>query len=274
MTLQWRKILFYTLMPILIGLAVMTTTFKADLSAFFIAGDNAEEILLASEIQSGTLSRRYILSIASPNQTSVPAEFIKALIPALKNMEGIVDVWKPGQDKVVAEIIQSVYLQHKAQLYSRDPENELEKLLNKHGLQQRAAILKNALLSPQPGMVKKIAKQDPLLLTLTGFKSIAGQMQTVVMTDARYQNLILETSMSGLDIAKQKQIQQQIRKVFAELNEFDEETNYSYSLEMTGVPIFAVATQTLIEGDVTKVSIISSIALSLLFLWIFRSFWA
>lgn len=41
---------------------------------------------------------------------------------------------------------------------------------------------------------------------------------------------------------------------------------------MTGVPMFAVATQTLIESDIKFISIFSSLALMLLFLLIFRSF--
>jgi predicted exporter len=274
MTLQWRKRLFYTLLPLLIGLAVLKTTFKADLSAFFIAGDNAEEILLASEIQSGTLSRRYIISIGSANQEPVSADFIKSLIAALQKLPGIADVWIPGQERVTADVIQSYYLQHKAQLYSREPGQMLDKLLTEQGLQKRAEILKRALLSPQAATVKRIAIEDPLLLTLTGFKSIAGQMQALLNRDAPYQNLILETSMSGMDVVQQKQIQQQINRTFTVLNEPAAASGNSYTLEMTGVPIFVAVTQSLIEGDIVKVSILSSIALGLLFFWLFRSFQA
>ena len=271
MSLQWRKWLFFLLLPVLIAIALFTARFKTDLSAFFVAGDNAEQILLASEMQSGTLSSRYLLSIGAVGQATVSSEFINRLVNVLKQIDGVVDVWKPGQDRMAADTLQAVYRQHGARMFSRRPEVELQDLLSESGLQQRASLLKQALLSPQGGVIKKIALQDPLLLSLTGFQTLAGQMQQILKTDSRYQNLILQTAMSGLDVQAQRQIQQ---RIIAALTGLNQASGQEYRLEMTGVPIFAAATQQLIEGDITRVSVLSSIALSLLFLLIFRSFGA
>ena len=52
-------------------IVALSVEFKTDLSAFIIAGDNAEELLLASEMQSGALSRRYLLSVGSSTGTPV-----------------------------------------------------------------------------------------------------------------------------------------------------------------------------------------------------------
>ena len=62
---QLRQYWFFLGLPILIGLVFLNTQFKTDISTFFIAGKNAQEALLANEIQSGVLSRRYILSIGA-----------------------------------------------------------------------------------------------------------------------------------------------------------------------------------------------------------------
>ena len=262
----WRKRLFLLLLPVLLGVSAATLKFKADISAFFIAGDNAEELLLASEIQSGTLSRRYLLSIGSASGEPVPAAFTGSLSSAFRGIDGVVDVWQPGRQRIDIEALQALYAPHSAQMYSRHPEEDLPLLLSEDGLQERARLLKKALLSPQSALVKKIALQDPLLLTLNAFKGLAGRMQGMLSEDRRYQNLILETRASGLDAAVQKRIQQQLRTVFASRN-----ADAAYTLEMTGVPVFAVATQTLIETDITRVSVFSSVALVLLFLWLFRS---
>jgi len=262
----WRKRLFFLLLPVLLGVSIATVKFKADISAFFIAGDNAEELLLASEIQSGTLSRRYILSVGNSKGGRVPAAFVESLSSAFGKIDGVVDVWQPGQQQLDIQALQALYLPHSSQLYSRHPEQDLHDLLSEEGLQKRAQLLKKALLSPQSSLVKKIALQDPLLLTLNGFKALAGRIQGLLSVDRRYQNLILETQASGLDAAAQKNIQKQLQAVFAARNK-----DSLYTLEMTGVPVFAVATQTLIETDITRVSVFSSVALVLLFLWLFRS---
>ncbi|NOQ36607.1 MAG: hypothetical protein GQ569_12045, partial [Methylococcaceae bacterium] len=258
----------FFLLPFLIALTIFTTTFKTDISAFFIAGDNAEEILLASEIQSGTLSRRYILSIGS-SQHAAKSAFINTLINDFKKIEGVNDVWLAGETRGAINAISSLYRKHGSQLYSRNPEVDLPQIFTPENLQTRAKALKDGLLSPQGDLIKKIVKYDPLLLSLTGFKAMSLQLQSSLKHAKTYQNLILETKMSGMDFEGQLAIQQQLITVFkAQSQAF----NSTVELEMTGVPMFAVETRQRMEGDITFISVISSIALSLLFFLLFKSF--
>ncbi len=268
---NWRKALYYLLPPLLTLIVVFFVNFKTDISAFIIAGDNAEEILLASEMQSGALSRRYLLSVGAEGGTRVSKEFIRSFQDQLKKIDGVLDVWSPGKQGDVAQVMQTLYSQYGSALYSLDSGQELEQLFSPSGLEQQAKLLKKSLLSPQGSMVKKIALQDPLLLTLNGFKGLSGQMQQVTSQDKKYRNLILETAAPGLDAFEQGRIQAAIKTVF---NNFNQSTNkeQTYQLDMTGVAVFAVATQSLIQGDIVKVSALSTIALLLLFLLIFRSF--
>lgn len=258
---------FFLCIPLLVCLAVFTTQFKTDISAFVIAGDNAEEILLASEIQSGALSRRYILSVDAGEGHQVSAAFIQVWLENLKSISGVVDVWTTDEKRGAVEALSSVYAKHGAHLYSRNPERDLAEIFTETALLERAAGLKQALLSPQGQLIKKIAVQDPLLLSLYGFKTFATQLQNQTSGRSQYANFILETQMSGMNVPAQREIQQHIKDSFAA-----EATGYSYQLDMTGVPLFAVATQTMIEDDVRFISIFSSLALMLLFLFIFRSF--
>lgn len=267
--LRWRKRLFVVLLPILIALTALTIEVKTDISAFVIAGDNAEEILLASEMQSGSLSRRYILSIAAGKQTAIAKSFTDDFIALLRRIEGVADVWQPGNERVSIDAVRAHYQPYGASLFSRNPEIELQQLFSEQGLHQRAIFLKQALLSPQASTVKKIAINDPLLLSITGLQSLAGKMQQSLKQDPRYQTLFIETDASGLDVTQQKRIQISIEQGFAQLSKSHK---LHYQLDMTGVPIYATATQTLIQDDVSKVSILSSLTLSLLFLLLFRSF--
>jgi len=268
-SLNWRKVVFYFLPFLLVATVIGLVDFKSDLSAFIIAGDNAEEILLASEMQSGTLSRRYLISVGAGDQDEVNKAFINNFKKQLGAIEGVVDVWSPGQQTRISQAMHNLYSPYANGFYSLNPEQTLPQLFSEQGLSKRAEMLKTALLSPQGPMVKKIALQDPLLLTLNGFQGLAGQMQQVLNQDLKYRNLILETAMAGLNAPEQGRIQGQIKLRFKQLNH---SLAKNYQLEMTGVPIFAVATQSLIQGDIVKVSILSSVALVLLFLLIFRSF--
>jgi len=267
--LNWQKWGFYLLPPLLALSVFLGVNFKTDLSAFIIAGEKADSILLASEMQSGSLSRRYLISVGSDTQGAAPKEFIQTFITQLKVVEGVGDVWLPDENKEITQIISSVYSAHANALYSLNPKPALADLFSAEGLEKRAKFLKNALLSPHGGMVKKVALQDPLLLTLTSFESLNKQLKSAVKIDKNYQNLILETSMAGLDIPQQKRIQAEINQTFEQLNQSH---SPSYQLEMTGVAVFAVATQSLIQGDIQLVSVLSSVALMVLFLLIFRSF--
>jgi len=265
---RWRKRLFLATLPILIAFAIVTMQVKTDISAFVVAGNNVEEILLASEMQSGSLSKRYILLINSGSKLPRSQSFTDDFIDRLKNIKGITDVWQSGQTRVPIDAILNLYQRYGANLYSRTPEIVLEQLFSQQGLNQRAALLKKALLSPQGLTVKTIAIHDPLLLSLNSFQSLVENRLEILQSNPRFQTLFVETHSSGLDIVQQKRIQTAIKRCFAQLNKIHNSHN---QLDMTGVPVYATATQTLIQNDITKVSLLSSIALTLLFLSIFRS---
>ncbi|MDD2724163.1 MAG: MMPL family transporter [Methylovulum sp.] len=269
---NWRTIGFYVL-PLLLAVAVMAgVRFKTDISAFIVAGDNAEEILLASEMQSGALSRRYLIAVdAKPPQAAIPEAFMQTLKSQLKAIDGVTDVWSPEDHAETSETLLALYGPHASAWYSLDPKHDLAGLFSGQGLQGRAELLKKALLSPQSTLVKKIAAQDPLLLSLAAFKTQGLAMQQAGKASGAYRNLILETAMPGLDAPQQKRIQTAINKAFNRINHTNQVLAAHYQLSMTGVPVFAVTTQTLIQGDIQVVSLLSTIGLLALFLLVFRS---
>ncbi len=257
--------LFLAGLTAVLGLTVLTTRIKTDISAFVVSGDSAEEILLASEMQSGALSRRYILFVTAPDRENFPPGLIDDLIRGWSAIQRVTDIWRPDETRIDLDSIQSVYARHGPHLYSLDAKRDLDSLLSVEGLAQRAELLKRALLSPEGDRIKKIATMDPLLLLFNGFRSLSGQSSPLQGHSPGYQNLILETAASGLDVSEQKRIQQQIREIFDRLNPG------TYRLEMTGVPVYAVASQSLMMEDISRISVLSTIATALLFVAVFRS---
>ncbi len=264
-----RKLFFYCLPPLLALCTFFSVQFKTDLSAFIIAGDNAEEVLLASEMQSGSLSRRYLLSVVNDEKKTIPASLVHNFQNQLRQIDGVINVMIPGQQSVMLIAMQRLYAKYAGNMYSLNGSQDLEILFSAEGLQKRAALLKSLILSPQASMVKSVALQDPLLLSLNAFRSTLGTMQSLSKHGQYYQNFIVDTEYAGLNAVEQSRIQQAISSQFDQLTTLE---NSVYKLEMTGVPVFAVATQKLIQGDIIKVSVLSSLALLVLFLLIFRSF--
>ncbi|MGR9105680.1 MAG: MMPL family transporter [Gammaproteobacteria bacterium] len=266
---HWRIAAFY-LAPLLLALTVLTTVrFKTDLSAFIIAGDNADEILLANEIQSGSLSRRYLLSVAAPRDSTVPGDFLEDLRKRLAKIHGVVEVWSPAHQNDFTTAVAELYAPYGSRLYSLDAERTLAALFTPQGLKQRAAFLKRALLSPQGAVIKKIAVQDPLLLLLDGFRAVRDQLPHSGSRGNQFGNLVLETSIPAFDSARQEHLQNEIKITFDRLESLE---SAGLRLDMTGMAVFAVATQKLIQADIVRVSMLSAMGLIVLFLLIFRSF--
>jgi len=274
----WRKRWFLLLLPLLMAATAWQTRIETDLNAFFTATDSADAKLLSGLLQSGELSRRYLLVVEKsqpPNAVKPPENpisisvFSARLVKQLAGVEGVEQVWpanEPPRDWIAA--IQS-YAPYHARLYSLNPQQQGPALFDPAGLASRAEGLQQALLSPQGGFVKAIAKQDPLLLSLTGFKDLQSQFERQAKLDSGGGALILQSHPAALDSAAQTRLQEAIRVSFDKLNGA---AGGGFRLSMAGVPVFSVAANSEISQDVTLVSVVSSFAVALVFLLLFHSF--
>jgi len=275
----WRKRWFVLLLPLL-AITFWQVKVETDLNAFFTATDDEDSRLLAGLLKSGELSRRYLLVIektdpataASLSNTGEPpisvATFSTRLVNQLAKLDEVEQIWpadQPPRDWVDAV---ASYAPHHARIFSLNPEAEAPELFEPTQLEAKADGLKQALLSPQGGFVKTIAKQDPLLLSLNGFKALQGQFQQQAKLGSGGA-LILQSRPAALDSEAQTRLQTAIRANFASLNA---EAGGIFKLSMAGVPVFSVAAQSEISQDVTLVSVVSSLAVALVFLFLFHSF--
>nr|WP_305891813.1 MMPL family transporter [Methylomonas sp. WSC-6] len=242
---------------------------ESDLNAFFTHTDDADAKLLSGLLQSGELSRRYLLvvekSAAHAEDAPGLAAFSGKLIQQLAQLDQVEQVWpahQPPRDWLNAS---QFYAPYHARIFSLNPEQDAAALFDQEALPRRAEGLKQALLSPQGGFIKTIAKQDPLLLSLNGFKTLQAQFQQPGDAGA----LILQSRPPALDSAAHERLQAAIRARFDDLNQA---AGQAFSLSMAGVPVFSVATRDEISRDVALVSTASSLCVVLVFLLLFRSF--
>ncbi len=273
-----RKRWFLLLLPVLLLLTVSQIRVENDLNAFFTATDNPDSQLLSGLLQSGELSRRYLLVVEKNTVTSADSEsgnpialveFSGRLARQLSGIEGVEQVWPAHQPPKEWISALSAYAPYHARIFSLNPAQDAEKLFDPGLLDARAESLKQALLSPQGGFVKTIAKQDPLLLSLNGFKDMQAQFRQPSPSDTRAGALILQSLPAALDSEAQQALQTAIQACFDTLNQA---AGGGFRLAMAGVPVFSVAAHGEISRDVTLVSTVSSISVVLVFLLLFRSF--
>ena len=276
MSFVWRKRWFLLSFPLLLALTFWQIRIETDLNAFFTATDDEDSRLLSGLLQSGELSRRYLLAVeknselTSKNDNALaPAVFAARLIDKLARIDGVEQVWpadQPPRDWVDAV---ASYAPYHARLFSLNPEQEAPKLFDPESLTARAEELKQALLSPQGSFLKSVAKQDPLLLSMNGFKGMQSQFERQAGLNRDVAPLILQSRPAALDSAAHEHLQAAIRATFDGLNETE---GRAFRLQMAGVPVVGVAAHDEINRDVTLVSTVSSIAVVLVFLLLFRSF--
>lgn len=273
MSLAWRKRWFLVLLPLLVAVTVWQIRIESDLNAFFTAGDNEDSKLLSGLLQSGELSRRYLLVVEQANipneahSTSLDA-FSAKLVLQLARIEGVEQVWPANEPP--REWIDAVgsYAPYHTRLFSLNPMEDGRELFDPAGLSHRAEGLKQALLSPQGGFIKAIAKQDPLLLSLNGFKDLKNQFDHQAELDGGGA-LILQSRPAALDSDAHSRLQTAIRTSFDSLNQ---SSGGLFRLSMAGVPVFSAAAHGEISQDVALVSVVSGVAVAAVFLLLFRSF--
>lgn len=270
MSFLWRKRLFLLLLPLLAAASAWQVRVESDLNAFFTATDSEDSRLLSSLLESGELSRRYLAVVEKTGAGPVSAgAFGARLVRELAGLEGVEQAWPANQPP--REWIDSLraYAPRHAQIFSLDPDGERGGLFDPARLAGRAEGLKEALLSPQGGFIKAIAKRDPLLLSLNGFKDMRGRFERQARLDAGGGALILQSRPAALDADAQSRLQAAIRERFDALNR---EAGGAFRLGLTGVPVFTAAAQGEIGRDVALVSAVSSAGVVLAFLLLFHSF--
>ncbi len=288
MSFVWRKRWFLLLFPLLLAATTWQIRVETDLNAFFTATDSEDAKLLSGLLQSGELSRRYLLLVEKkegaksgpggevsalpstpPHRTISIDEFSAKLVRQLAGLADVERVWSANEPPRNWINAIRFYAPHHAHLFSLNPQEDGRGLFDPAGLASRADTLKQALLSPQGSFVKSIAKQDPLLLSLNGFKDLQGQFERQAKLNADGGALILQSHPAALDSDAHAHLQAAIRASFDALNGAN---GSAFRLSMAGVPVFSVAAHSEIGRDVTLVSVVSSVAVALVFLLLFHSF--
>jgi len=264
--MKFYNVLAVVLLAALITVALFTINFKTDISDFFFQGDSPETALVAGKMQSGALSRQYLLLIERKDTQADITSFAQEFQDMLLDVPQVKHVLNNATDISILERLGASYSPFAVALYSVTPEVDMPLLFSDKALKERARSIKQMLLSQQFLGLQPVLYQDPMLLMMDWFKKLPN---TAVSGGGKdFVGLTVETSVTGLDARAQRVIYDAIKQSFTKINAAHQQ---KFTLRITGVPLFAMQIQQQVSKDVTLVSLISIILMVLLFLITFRS---
>ena len=266
-----RQLTILALLGLIIAALAWQLRFESRLSVFFL-GEVGPGMKMVEKLQHQVFARRYLLAVAPKEKNAAEAAGLvnlgQTFLQQLIRQPGVAKAWPAFEPPVSINQVIRRYASHAWQIYSLNPEQEARRLLSIDALPQRAALLKQSLLSPFGDLIQQIAPQDPLLLTLEAFADWRDKLQDNSRTLEDFYPIVLESQAAAFDFTAQRELQKAIRQLFDQLVQT---TGAELELTMTGVPVFAVAAQSRIQADVNQVTLISSLGVMVVFILLFRN---
>ena len=248
-------------------LAVLASSrYSTDMSAFLPRQADERQQLLIDQIRDGALSRMVLIGIDGGSATQ-RADASRALAKALRRSDlfaGVVNGDEDSRERDQALLLQRRYLLSPAVT----PEH-----FSVDGL--RGAIGQSITeLSGSAGMMlRALLPRDPtgeLLRTLDGLagsQPMVGDAEGVwSAADGQRALLIAMTRAAGTDTDAQERALAQIHAAFEAA-----QAGADLRLRLSGAPVFSVDARSTIRSEVQRLSLIVSVAVSLLLLSVYRS---
>ncbi len=244
-----------------------------EITRFLPSSEDRELAHIAQEMAGSDLNRTVTLTIEAPDtDTAVAAS--EELAELLSRRPEVAWV-RRGPSEDLDQAFYELYFPRRLLLFA-DSAEEARARLTDEALREDARDLKRRLASPTGTFVRQIAPRDPLLAfpkhlerlrdaQQGGLKVVRGQL---VSEDGRHGVIFLASRASPFDSEASQRLLSGIDADFAKV---DEAHGGRLHLEESAVHRFAVASERAIHDDVTRISVLSSVGVVLLFLVLFRS---
>lgn len=261
--------------PFLWGLALLAAAAYSALAMevdaglrFFLPEDGSENhaAQLLRGLSDSGLAKRIVLSIRAPSEG--------AAVRAWHDMAGAlrgapVDVL----DSEATEALGRALFTAREGFLSEQPEQELPALFAPAGVRARVEALKRSLGSDVGPIARATAPQDPLQLfeihaqrmATLGEHSRLRRQEGALLVDEQggvYAILLLAAHEGAFDGQGQKALMQSVTRAFAAING---RTGGALELEVAALERFATEMEQRIRGDVQRITLLSTVALVLLF---------
>ena len=247
---------------------------RTDITHFLPSSGDRELARIAREMTTSDLNRSITLLVSGPDEETV-IEASEALTTRLARRPEVAWV-RRGPTEDFDRAFYELYFERRFLFFTDAPAAGREEL-GEQGLRERARDLVSRLSSPTGTFIRQIAPRDPLLFfprqlerlrdTQQGGLQIRGHQ---LLTEDGRGVIFLASRASPFDGPATQRLEagidEDLRAVQAQ------HAGDAIRLEQSGIHRFAVASEAAIRSDVTRISVVSSIGVILLFLVLFRSF--
>ena len=269
MTSRVARVFLAWLLCMAAGIALLwNARFAADMSFFLPSRPSAEQQVLVAQLKDGSVSRLLMLAISGGDEKSRAAAS-RDLRRRLTVNPAFVTV-QNGEMAALDEE-RGFLLQHRYQLSPAvSPERFTEA-----GLAEAVGETIQALSSPAGLLIKPVLTRDPTgeLLALLGQINPSAQPETRAgvwaSRDGARAMLLLQTRALGADTDGQQNAITTAQQVFAQT--MQAAGTAGLSLQLSGPGQFAVQARATIQDEVSRLLVISTVAIVGVLLWVYRS---
>jgi predicted exporter len=247
---------------------------STDISDFLAAPGSASEGALSRRLTRSEVTRSIVLSVSAPDLAVAlrAAEELAARLAA----DPAVAYASAGPDPELPSILERLYFEHRYQLWSDAPEQELPERFAAAGLAEAAGDLKRALAGPLAPLVRNLAPQDPWMTFIGMLRRLQGAGNPpVALRDGRFVSpdgrsaiVFAGTAWPALDAARHAPL---FERLDVWIEELDRAADGSLEVELSALSRFAVRAAGSMRTDIARISIASSVGILTLFLAAFRS---
>lgn len=260
------RALIVWLLAMLVGIAVvLNSRFSADMSFFLPAKPTAEQQVMVDQLKEGVVSRLLMVAI-SGGDAARRAAVSRDLRGRLEKLPDFASVQNGEAASLEAD--RDFLVKHR---YLLSPAVQPERF-TVDGLRAAIANSIDLLASPAGMMLKPLLTRDPTgeLVELLGGLNTGAQPNVRdgvwASRDGQRAMLLIQTSALGSDTDGQERAIGLIRSQFAEIAPGSE-----LSLQLSGPGLFAVKSRATIKDEVTRLSIVSTVAIVTVLLFVYRS---
>jgi predicted exporter len=267
-------ILLFAALSIFVALNFRVTT---DISHFLPDVVDDEIAALSREIADSELSRTMILAIEAPDLAaalSASRDFEQTL-RGDPRVQTAISFLEGGPTEGLDRALFELYEPRRLSFLGVD-EAQARERLGDEGLRLAARDLRIELAGPMSVFAARVAPRDPFMTIPSLFRRLersrGSELGVVdgrfIAADQKTAILFLGTHASAMDARAQTPLLEAIEEAFGEVAAH---TDASLRLDQSGLNRFATWAAVAIEGDIKRVSIVSSVVLCGLLLLLFRS---
>lgn len=257
---------------VFVALRFRTTT---DMSAFFPEGEQRTKAQVSKALSTGELSRTLVVTLEGKSSLEAAAmsERLEALILADTRLLDKLAYVNAKPPTGIDEALWRLYSQRRLAFFAESPERAKEQLTDT-ALDQALQHLTEGLASPVSPLINRIAPEDPFLTVPTMLQSLLGASPSLAIEQGRYVAgerygvVFLATHAPAMNTTVQAEVLGALDRAFATLR-----SEYpAIGIESSGFARFAHNSQQQIEGDISRIAVISIVSLTAFCWLLFRSF--